>query len=108
VAGFDPARQATRCAPAAGCCFGSAHLLLATVGTLGLIVPLSIGSGYVGLPAVAITVMAALLIVMSIVPDSFAGERDRATLETLLASRLPDRAILLGKVAAATLAGASR
>lgn len=37
--------------------------------------------------------------------DSFAGERERQTLETLLASRLPDQAILLGKVIAVTLAG---
>ena len=35
------------------------------------------------------------------VADSFAGERERHTLETLLASRLPDRAILFGKVLAA-------
>jgi ABC-2 type transport system permease protein len=33
-----------------------------------------------------------------IVPDSFAGERERHTLETLLASRLPDHAILSGKL----------
>ena len=32
------------------------------------------------------------------VADSFAGERERHTLETLLASRLPDRAILVGKL----------
>jgi len=32
------------------------------------------------------------------VPDSFAGERERHTLETLLASRLPDRAILFAKM----------
>jgi ABC-2 type transport system permease protein len=32
------------------------------------------------------------------VPESIAGERERHTLETLLASRLPDRAILLGKL----------
>jgi len=32
--------------------------------------------------------------------DSFAGERERHTLETLLASRLSDGAILLGKMAA--------
>ncbi len=31
-------------------------------------------------------------------PDSFAGERERHTLETLLASRLPDHAILSGKL----------
>lgn len=33
-------------------------------------------------------------------PDAFAGERERHTLETLLASRVPDRAILLGKIVA--------
>jgi len=33
------------------------------------------------------------------IPDSFAGERERHTLPTLLASRLPDRAILFGKIA---------
>jgi ABC-2 type transport system permease protein len=32
------------------------------------------------------------------VPDSFAGEKERNTLSTLLASRLPDRAILFGKM----------
>ena len=37
--------------------------------------------------------------------DSFAGERERHTLETLLASRLSDRAILLGKIAAAVAYG---
>lgn len=35
--------------------------------------------------------------------DSIAGERERKTLETLLATRLPDRAIFLGKVGAATV-----
>lgn len=35
-----------------------------------------------------------------LVADTFAGERERDTLEALLASRLPDRAIVLGKVAA--------
>jgi ABC-2 type transport system permease protein len=37
----------------------------------------------------------------SIIADSFAGERERHTLETVLASRLPNRAILFGKYAAA-------
>src|ERR1051326_3906642 len=35
--------------------------------------------------------------------DSFAGERERHTLETLLASRLSDLAILIGKIAAGVL-----
>jgi ABC-2 type transport system permease protein len=33
-----------------------------------------------------------------LMPDLFAGERERHTLETLLASRLSDRAILFGKL----------
>jgi ABC-2 type transport system permease protein len=41
-----------------------------------------------------------MLIVVGLVADSFAGERERHTLETLLASRLPDRAILFGKIVA--------
>ena len=43
------------------------------------------------------------VIALSVVPDSFAGERERHTLEKLLASRLADRSILLGKYAAAIL-----
>lgn len=40
------------------------------------------------------------LFVLPIVADTFAGERERHTLETLLATRLPDRAILFGKLGA--------
>jgi ABC-2 type transport system permease protein len=46
-----------------------------------------------------------VILVMLIIPDSFAGERERHTLETLLASRLPDGAILLGKVLVAMTVG---
>jgi ABC-2 type transport system permease protein len=46
-----------------------------------------------------------LMLVGSAVADSFAGERERHTLETLLASRLPDLAILLGKMLAALTYG---
>ncbi len=46
-----------------------------------------------------------MFMVSALVADSFAGERERHTLETLLASRLSDRAILLGKLAAALLYG---
>jgi ABC-2 type transport system permease protein len=45
------------------------------------------------------------MLVGSAVADSIAGERERHTLETLLASRLPDRAILLGKMVAAVTYG---
>jgi ABC-2 type transport system permease protein len=37
-------------------------------------------------------------LIISFIGDAIAGERERHTLETLLASRMPDHAILLGKV----------
>ena len=39
----------------------------------------------------------------NIIADSVAGERERHTLETLLASRLPDKAIVLGKMSVTIL-----
>ncbi len=48
-------------------------------------------------PIIGATALAILAVVLTI-PDSIAGERERHTLETLLASRLPDRAIVLGKL----------
>jgi ABC-2 type transport system permease protein len=46
-----------------------------------------------------------LLLASSVIADGIAGERERHTLETLLASRLSDRAILVGKVVAAVAYG---
>lgn len=46
-----------------------------------------------------------LVLTLTMVADSFAGERERHALETLLASRLSDRAILLGEAAALTSYG---
>lgn len=54
---------------------------------------------------VMLTAFLSIMFVTTVIPDSFAGERERHTLETLLASRLSDRAILLGKVAAAVSYG---
>ena len=42
-----------------------------------------------------------VFLVATMICESFAGERERKTLETLLASRLADRTILFGKIAAA-------
>jgi ABC-2 type transport system permease protein len=50
------------------------------------------------LPSLIVTFALPLLVVGVMIPDSFAGERERKTLETLLSSRLPDRAILFGKL----------
>lgn len=72
----------------------------------GVFMPLQAGEYWVSrwwmLP---VWVWLPLFLVSALVADSFAGERERHTLETLLASRLSDRAILLGKLAAAVLYG---
>lgn len=47
----------------------------------------------------------AFIVLMATVSDSFAGERERHTLETLLASAIPDEALLLGKISANVLYG---
>ncbi len=44
-----------------------------------------------------------ILLALSQVTDSFAGERERRTLETLLSTRLSDQAILFGKLLAVVL-----
>ncbi len=44
-------------------------------------------------------------VIITVVADSFAGERERHTLETLLASRMPDISILLGKVLSVVVYG---
>ncbi|HWR54481.1 MAG TPA: ABC transporter permease [Bryobacteraceae bacterium] len=46
-----------------------------------------------------------VFVVSSMICDAFAGERERHTLETLLASRLSDSAILYGKIAGAMAYG---
>jgi ABC-2 type transport system permease protein len=68
---------------------------------IGVIWPWQFGLPFVhsGLGAL-VGALTALMYVAGAAPDTFAGERERHTLETLLASRLPDRAILLGKLTA--------
>ncbi len=46
-----------------------------------------------------------VMLVGTLIPDSFAGERERHTLATLLATRLSDRAILFGKLATSVAYG---
>jgi ABC-2 type transport system permease protein len=72
-----------------------------SVGIIGIIWPWQFGTPFVhnGL-AVVLAAVTAMLYVAGASPDAIAGERERHTLETLLASRLPDRAILLGKIIA--------
>lgn len=76
--------------------------VLIIVGVFGIFMPLQFGRAWVETPLMLIYwAWMPLLMVSSSVADSFAGERERRTLETLLASRLSDRAILFGKLGAA-------
>ena len=81
---------------------GGRFSLLILLGVFGVFLPVQAGAEWVESPAsVFYWGWVPLMLVGSAVADSFAGERERHTLETLLASRLPDSAILLGKMAAA-------
>jgi ABC-2 type transport system permease protein len=76
------------------------------VTVFGLLVPWRF-AGVANLPAFFALFMAFLPARLAAV-DAFAGERERGTLEALLASPLPDRAIATGKIAAATAYGTAR
>lgn len=80
---------------------------LALILIFGALMPFSLGAKWVMSPLALLFdgVYFPLILTLTVVADSFAGERERHTLETLLASRLSDRAILLGKVAAITSYG---
>jgi len=71
------------------------------VGIFGLFFPLTQSEAWRsgGVPAI-FALMIPLFLVGPHVADSFAGERERRTLETLLATRLPDRSIYFGKILA--------
>jgi ABC-2 type transport system permease protein len=77
------------------------------LGLLGVVEPVLGKAGWMALSPIELVgfLWVAVFVIISIVPDAFAGERERHTLETLLASRMPDRPILLGKVTIAVLYG---
>src|SRR5512135_723452 len=75
------------------------------VGVAGLWFPLQTGREWFTSWLAVYTACFPIMTVVTLVADSFAGERERHTLETLLASRLPDRAIVLGKLLAAASYG---
>lgn len=80
--------------------------LLIFVGVFGILLPFQNGIEGLQSPAsLAFWAWIPYLLVSGVTADTFAGERERHTLETLLASRLSDRAILLGKLAAVVAYG---
>jgi ABC-2 type transport system permease protein len=78
---------------------------LFVIGIMGIYLPLQFGSQWVALTPLAMVLLlwVPVFVLISFIGDVIAGERERHTLETLLASRMPDRAILLGKVVATVL-----
>jgi ABC-2 type transport system permease protein len=80
--------------------------MLVLIGLIGVYFPLVSQDTWLTSPAAVLSwSWMPIFMVTSIVTDSIAGERERHTLETLLASRVTDRAILLGKIGAAVLYG---
>ena len=68
----------------------------------GIALPLQTGAAWITSPVTAIAwSWVPMFLVTTVIADAFAGERERHTLETLLASRLSDGAILFGKIGAA-------
>jgi ABC-2 type transport system permease protein len=73
---------------------------LLNIAVLGIILPLSFGQRWIDLDSapVLIVLFVPFMFVILIISDAIAGERERHTLESLLASRISDRAILWSKV----------
>lgn len=73
---------------------------LLLMGVLGIYLPLQIGLQWLELLPLEMFVVLWIpfFVIITFIGDAIAGERERHTLETLLASRIGDRAILLGKV----------
>ncbi|HEX6543873.1 MAG TPA: ABC transporter permease [Ktedonobacterales bacterium] len=81
--------------------------VLLIIGIASILWPLQMGHALFtsAAPVIVDGLFLPFMVLQSIIVDSFAGERERHTLETLLASRLSDRAILLGKFGAAVVYG---
>jgi ABC-2 type transport system permease protein len=83
---------------------GLSALILALI--LGVVAPVQLGPEWVHSKLIiGYWPFLAATMVSSLIADSVAGERERHTLETLLASRLPDSSILIGKIVAAVIYG---
>jgi len=73
---------------------------------IAVLLPWQIGASWIdGYICLFLAFLVPTMIAGLTVPDSFAGEKERNTLPTLLASRLPDRAILFGKMLFGILLG---
>lgn len=76
------------------------------VGYFGIFYPIQDGADFVtNAGPWFLAIVLPLLTVVMTAPDSFAGERERKTLRTLLASRLSDSAIMWAKILFSVLLG---
>ena len=77
------------------------------LGMWGVLFPLQMGREWVSdpVPMGLLGFTLPVVIVGTVAPDLIAGERERHTLSTLLASPLPDRAVLFGKLGFALAVG---
>jgi ABC-2 type transport system permease protein len=74
--------------------------LLGPLALIGIGIPIAAKAAWVTSPlSLFIIGWLPLTMMLFAIADSFAGERERHTLETLLATRLSDEAILIGKIA---------
>jgi ABC-2 type transport system permease protein len=73
---------------------------LIAIAIIGIFVPFRMGPAFFNPVPLLIVTFFSVMGVTVVSADAFAGERERHTLETLLASRLSDRTILFGKIAA--------
>jgi ABC-2 type transport system permease protein len=72
----------------------------------GIILPIQFRDEWLSMAwSLTIALFTPLILIAPTVCESFAGERERHTLETLLASRLPDRSILFGKMLVSIIYG---
>lgn len=81
-------------------------ILVTPIALFGILIPIQFREGWLANGwSLAIAFFTPLILITSTIAESFAGERERHTLETLLASRLPDRAILFGKLLTSVIFG---
>ncbi len=81
-------------------------VLLTPVLMFGIILPIQFREEWLTMAwSLTIALFTPLILIAPTICESFAGERERHTLETLLASRLPDRSILFGKMLVSILYG---
>lgn len=86
--------------------FGQKAGLVFFLVVFGVFMPLQSGPAFREAPFLLFVFsFMSLFSVIQVVPDSFAGERERHTLETLLATRLTDKGILFGKILTIILYG---